>query len=185
MLIPFLLGARWAPAAPILAWLTLVALHRPISMTMNFVFVSQGRTQGYVLWSLFNVTTSLAAFAIGLHWGAVGVAAAYGLSDLFIRMPFLWWRVTRTGPVKLIDLYRTAAPFAAGCVAAFAAAQIAQYFAYPNTIVQLGVSGAVGYAAAWTTLLFFKDGRETVVDTFRTVAHELPRFLPFLRRRQT
>lgn len=182
VLLPFLLGERWAPAAPILAWLTLVALHRPASMTMNFVFVSQGRARGYLLWSAFNVITSVAAFVIGLRWGAVGVAAAYGLSDLLIRMPVLWWRVTRTGPVKLTDLIGTASPFVAACCVCFAAVRLLQLFPFPNAIVQLLMSGVVGYAASWGSLMLFKEGRGALADTVHLARTELPRFLPpFMR----
>src|SRR5262249_39525105 len=37
VLVPFLIGHQWTAAAPIFAWLCLAAIHRPVSMTMNFL----------------------------------------------------------------------------------------------------------------------------------------------------
>ena len=54
VLVPFLIGDQWAPAAPIFAWLTLAALHRPVSMTMDLLFISQGRTRDYMIWSVLQ-----------------------------------------------------------------------------------------------------------------------------------
>ena len=118
VLVPFVLGAQWAPAAPIFAWLTLAALHRPASMSMDLLFISQARMRDYLAWSAFSTLTSVTAFVVGLRWGAVGVAAAFALSDLFVRMPALWWWATRRGPIRLADLYLSATPFAAGAAIA-------------------------------------------------------------------
>ncbi len=182
VLVPFLLGERWAPAAPILAWLTLAALHRPVSLTMNLLFVSQGRGKGYMLWSAFSVVTSVLAFVIGLRWGAVGVAAAFGLSDLLIRMPFLWWRVTRQGPIKLTDLIGAATPFAAGALACFGVVSAVQLIPFPNDFLHLAASAIVAYLAAWGTVALFPSGRATMADTLTLMQRESPRFLPFLRK---
>ena len=73
VLTPFVLGDPWAPAAPVFAWLTLAALHRPVSMSMDLLFISQARMRDYLAWSAFSTFTSLAAFVVGLRWGAVGV----------------------------------------------------------------------------------------------------------------
>src|SRR3546814_20463247 len=47
--------------------------------------ICQSRTGEFARWGMVVAVTSIGAFAAGLPWGAVGVAAAYGLSDLFIR----------------------------------------------------------------------------------------------------
>lgn len=182
VLIPFLLGGRWAASAPILAWLTLSALHRPISMTMNLLFVSQGRARAYMVWSVFSAVTSVLSFIIGLRWGAVGVAAAFALSDVTIRLPFLWWWVTRSGPIKFLDLINATGPFAAGSAACFVAVTLLQHVPIPNVVARLAASVVLAYAVSWATVAVFKGGRMTMADTGRLMRTELPRFLPpFLR----
>jgi PST family polysaccharide transporter len=185
VLIPFLIGPQWAPAAPIFAWLALAALHRPVSMTMNLLFISQGRTRAYMVWSAFSAVTSVASFIIGLSWGAVGVAAAFALSDVLIRLPFLWWLVTRQGPIRMLDLYATAAPFAAASAAAFAALLLLQRLPFPNDLIHLAVCAAAAYAVAFAVLTLFTGGRAALSDSVRLIRTELPRFLPRLRPRTT
>ncbi|WCT72532.1 lipopolysaccharide biosynthesis protein [Sphingomonas naphthae] len=111
ILIPTLLGGHWATAVPIFLWLGLAAIHQPMTATTGWLFISQQRGADFAKWGVVNAVTSIAAFAIGMPWGAVGVAAAYGLSDLFIRLPAVCWWVGRRGPVSTGDLIRIAAPF--------------------------------------------------------------------------
>jgi PST family polysaccharide transporter len=177
ILVPFVIGEQWAPAAPIFAWLTLAALHRPVSMTMDMLFISQARTRDYMIWSAFSTLTSLISFVIGLRWGVIGVAAAFGVSDLLLRMPALWWWVTRRGPIKMIDLYLSAAPFIAGSAAAFVVLSAMQRLPFPNAFVQLAASALLAYAAAWGTAALFKRGRAAMADSLRLVRTELPRLL--------
>ena len=177
VLVPFVIGEQWASAAPIFAWLTLAALHRPVSMSMDMLFISQGRTRDYLIWSAFSTITSLASFIIGLRWGALGVAAAFALSDLLLRMPVLWWWVTRRGPIKMADLYASSAPFAAGAAVAFIVLTAIQQLPFANDIAQLATSAIAGYAAAWGTAALFKRGRATMADAIRLVRTELPRLL--------
>jgi PST family polysaccharide transporter len=177
VLIPFLIGEQWAPAAPIFAWLTLSALHRPVSMTMDFLFVSQGRARDYLVWSIFSAVSSVAAFLVGLRWGAIGVAASFALTDVMLRLPFLWWWVTRRGPIQMMDLYRTAAPFAASSAAAFIVLSLLQRAPFPGDFVRLAVSALLGYATAWGTLALFSGGRAAITDALTLVRTELPRLL--------
>ncbi|WP_228126583.1 lipopolysaccharide biosynthesis protein [Candidatus Viadribacter manganicus] len=176
-LVPFVIGEQWAPAAPIFAWLTLAALHRPVSMTMDMLFISQARTRDYMIWSAFSTITSLISFVIGLRWGVVGVAAAFGISDLLLRMPALWWWVSRRGPIRMADLYLSAAPFAAGSTVAFAIVSGLQRIAFPGVFQQLAASAIAAYVVAWGTIALFKRGRSTMADSVRLVRSELPRLL--------
>jgi polysaccharide transporter, PST family len=182
VLIPFLLGAKWADAAPIFAWLALAALHQPVSMTMNFMFVSQGRVRAYLVWNIFSAVTTWASFIAGVRWGAVGVAAAFALSDVLIRLPFLWWWVSRAGPVKQSDLYGAAAPFAAGSAVAFTVLTLLQHIPFPSHLLLLAASAIVAYAVFLGVLTLFKGGRMAMADTVHLARTELPRFVPKLGR---
>src|SRR6185295_4987915 len=62
---------------------------------------------------------AVVSFAVGLPWGALGVAIAYTLVDLIVRAPLLIWWVGRSGPVGIKDLAACLVPAwtFAGCVA--------------------------------------------------------------------
>ena len=47
--------------------------------------------------------TTIAAFIVGLPWGATGVAAAYAISGYVLRIPVLAVLMQRTGPVSAYD----------------------------------------------------------------------------------
>ncbi len=177
VLVPFVIGDQWASAAPIFAWLTLAALHRPVSLTMDLLFISQARMRDYLVWSAFSSITSVAAFVFGLRWGAVGVAAAFAVSDVLLRMPALWWWVTRRGPIRMGDLYLSAAPFAAGSAAAFVVVSALQRLSFPNAFIQLAASAIIAYVVAWGVVALFKRGRATMSDTIQLVRAELPRLV--------
>src|SRR3546814_2219771 len=91
--------------------------------------------------------TSIGAFAVGLPWGAVGVAAAYGLSDLFIRAPIIWYWVGRRGPVATRDFVQLALPYATALAAIFTVDALLDertLFSWP--FIDLGARGLICYA---------------------------------------
>ena len=102
--IPTILGAQWRDSVPIFQWLAAGLLVKPLLSTTGWLFVSQGRGQDLWRWGVLGSSISIASFGVGLQWGALGVAAAYSLSDIFIRAPLLLWWVSRRGPVSLRDL---------------------------------------------------------------------------------
>ncbi len=183
VLVPFLIGRQWAPAAPIFAWLCLAAVHRPVSMTMGFLFISQGRARAYLVWNAFSAVTTILSFVAGLPWGAVGVAAAYALSDVALRLPFLWWLVTRKGPISLTDLLGEAAPFAAAGVVCFGVLVALQFVQFGGSFVFLAACATIAYAVSWGLLGASSKGRQAMREAIQLVRTELPRFAPrFFRR---
>lgn len=112
----------------------------------------------YLAWSASSTITSLTAFVVGLRWGAVGVAAAFALSDLFVCMPAPCWWATRRGPIRLGDLYLSAAPFAAGAATAFFVFSLVQHLTFANNFVLLATSAVIAYAASWSTVSRFARG---------------------------
>lgn len=174
--IPAVLGGHWVASVPIFVWLGLAALHQPISATTGWLFISQSRTGEFARWGLVVAVTSIAAFVAGLPWGAVGVAAAYALSDLFIRMPIVWYWIGRRGPVRTRDLVALAWPHvvANGVMAAAMLGLHSVRFA-PLVLIDLGIRCAIGYAICWAVLAIFERGRASIRDFLGTVGNLLAR----------
>lgn len=118
--IPAILGEQWRGSVPIFRWLAVGLLVKPLLSSTGWLFVSQGRGQDMWRWGVAGTVIAVAAFCVGLPWGALGVAAAYSLADVFLRGPLLMWWVTRSGPVTLRVLLACQLPglLCAGVVAA-------------------------------------------------------------------
>ena len=175
-LIVLLMGERWAPAAAIFTWLAIAALHQPMSATFGWLFISQKRGGDFGRWGIFNMVTSVAAFAVGLPWGAIGVAAAYALSDVLIRMPVLWWWVGRAGPVRHRDLLEIMWPFAIALTGTLGA-----LYLYRNVLDAIGLpavllGACLAFGCFWTLLAISAGGRESLGEAVSLVGGRLGRF---------
>jgi len=106
LLIPFLLGPRWVEAAPIFGALAVLTFVAPVDGSSLLLFLTQNRAREALRWSLVRGLLTGVAVVAGLPWGGLGVAAALAVSGL-IRTPLLIWCVTRHGPVRAADIYRT------------------------------------------------------------------------------
>lgn len=116
-LILFLLGPQWRGTARIFALLGLAAVIQPVTRTALWLFTTQGRAPEIFKWGVMSGIIAVVSIIAGLPWGAVGVAASYAATDLFLSTPLLFWYVGRRGPVRMGDLYRTIVPAASasGC----------------------------------------------------------------------
>jgi polysaccharide transporter, PST family len=175
ILVPTLLGKPWSGAAPIFVWLGLAALQQPIAVTMNWLFISQGRSRAYFYWGLFNAATSTAAFLVGLPWGPIGVAAAYSITQVCPRMPVMWWMATRSGPVQLCDVCKTIAPYGAASVASFSAIFALRRAPMVDTTPGLAACLCISYMAAILALGLTRSGRATIRDSTALVQSVLRR----------
>jgi len=110
-LVPLMLGAKWAPAAPIFAWVCFGGLMAPIFSSTGWIFTTQNRTEEQMKASIATALISIVSFAIGVHWGAVGVACVSALSFTFLQVPFMLYVMTRKGGLSLAEIVRTVTPF--------------------------------------------------------------------------
>ncbi|ABQ70865.1 polysaccharide biosynthesis protein [Rhizorhabdus wittichii RW1] len=175
-LIDALMGPRWRPAAAIFTWLAVAALHQPMSATFGWLFISQRRGGEFGRWGLFNMVTSVLAFAIGLPWGAIGVAAAYALSDVLIRMPVLWWWVGRSGPVRHRDLLSIVWPFAIALAGTLAGLAGLRLWGGATGLAGLVLAAGLAFGSFAVLLAFTAPGRETLAEAAALVGSRLGRF---------
>jgi len=102
--VALLFGQAWLAAAPLLGWFAVITLYAPVSITMNWLFISQGRTAEMLHAGLANAALTLLALACGLPFGVEGVAAASVVGGVALRVPLMLWLAGRTGPVGRRDL---------------------------------------------------------------------------------
>lgn len=99
--VPLMLGPAWVPSVAILRWLAIVGVIDPFTSTGGWLYISQGKTREMLRLGLISSSSTIVAFVVGLPWGAEGVAAAYGLTGVFFRLPFLLYCFARH---EIIDL---------------------------------------------------------------------------------
>lgn len=166
VLVPTLLGARWAPVVTIFQWLGIAGLHQTISNTFGWLFVSQRRTGEYARFGLFSTATCLIAFAAGLPWGPEGVAAAYALSGVFVRLPLIIWQVGGRGPVSRGDIIAVFLPYLVAVAAGMATWWFAAPMIHLPPLAFLVISGALIFFVSWLLIALRADGRRTFADAW-------------------
>jgi PST family polysaccharide transporter len=165
-LIPFVLGEQWRASAPIFLALGFAGLLQPLNNPAGWLFVSQGRSGDFMRWGIVTAATSVIAFAAGLPYGAFGVAVAYAISE-YLRTPFLWLYVGRSGPLRASHVLHAAAPFVLGAHLALALVWLAKPMLPAQPVVALAGAAALSYAVTIIVALGFGAGRETLKEALR------------------
>jgi O-antigen/teichoic acid export membrane protein len=86
-LILLVLGREWSGSVPIFQALAPAALLGALGVVTSWIYVPLGRTDRQFRWILFQTLALVAAMAIGVRWGAIGVAVAYS-GTLVVLRPF-------------------------------------------------------------------------------------------------
>jgi O-antigen/teichoic acid export membrane protein len=100
-----LLGPKWEQAAVIFAGFTIAALCVPLANASAWLFTSQGRGQDMFVAQTINSVAIILSFLAGLPFGPVGVAIAFSISNILVRVPIYYYSVGRSGPVRTADLW--------------------------------------------------------------------------------
>ncbi len=161
-LVPLVMGSEWVAASPVVAWLAVATAFAPLSIGAYWLFVSQGRAGEQFAFGAVRTAASVAMLLIGLPWGAVGVAVAYGLSGLFVHGLLIWGAVRR-GPVSRRDLVGACFPLLlAGLAAGLAVAWAEQRMEMDGVaaLVRMAVAFAMSYAVFAAVRLCLPGGRQ-------------------------
>lgn len=173
-LVGLLFGGRWMEVAPIFAWLGVAGLLQPLNNSTGWVFISQGATRTMFRWGAYSSVSTILSFVVGLHWGAVGVAAAYAISDYLTRTPFLWLIVGRLGPVRFGDMVAAQVPL---LVAAGLTWLSVQYLLreYLQGIGLIIVAMGLSYVLSTLMIALLPSGRAFLRDAGRRASSFLTR----------
>lgn len=109
--VPVVLGEKWKDAVPVIQLLAVVGLLQTLQFLNPIVLQALDRTSLLFRWSLASYAAAVVAFVIGLHWGIVGVAAAF-LVAASITEPTFAWLTGRLVGVGLAALARDLAGIA-------------------------------------------------------------------------
>jgi polysaccharide transporter, PST family len=169
ILIPILLGEKWRAVAPIFQWMGLAAVVQPFSLTMNWLFISQGKGRAFAWFGALNAAICTVAFCAGLPWGPIGVAAAYSITQVLLRPPIVFWMVTRTGPVRLRDLYDVASMHGLAGALSFAAIVVVRHATSVDGVPALALLLCLSYAVTALALTLRLSGRMAVRESLSVV----------------
>ena len=166
VLIPFVLGEQWRQSASIFLALGFAGLLQPLNNPAGWLFISQGRSGDFLRWGIITAVTSVLAFLVGLPYGALGVAIAYAISE-YLRTPFLWLYVGKSGPLKASHVLHAATPFVLGAHLALAAVWFAKPFLPQLQVVALASGAVLAYAITVAVALLFSAGREALREALK------------------
>ena len=119
--IDFILDEKFAESGPIFRLLCIVGIIQPISNSIGWVFVSQGKPQEMLRYISIVGPLTVLGFAIGLPWGPFGVAAGYAVVIAFFQFPYLLYRLKRSDLVdteRVLGTLAQASPISIAVIAA-------------------------------------------------------------------
>jgi O-antigen/teichoic acid export membrane protein len=105
-LVLLLLGPRWVEVTPIFAALTLAALYYPVACASMWLLTTQRRNQDILVSGGVISAIAVVSCLVGLPFGPWGVALSFSIFGIFIRLPFQYYIVGRSGPVRTRDLWK-------------------------------------------------------------------------------
>lgn len=164
-----LLGKQWLGAVPIFQFLMPAAFNATIGVGLGWAYQSLGLVDRQLRWGIVSSILNVILFVIGVRWGAIGVAAAYGLSrPIFLVAGFTY--CYKGTPLRLMELLKTLfQPAFASFGAAVALIGI-------NKLLLTGINDVIAlvidfflycllYFAIWIVL---PNGKNTLFDMLRT-----------------
>ena len=159
-LIFLMLGPQWHAAAPIFAWVCVGGLVAPIFSSTGWVFTTQNRTAEQMKFSVATALISIASFALGVHWGVLGVAACSAISFIFIQLPLMVYAMTRKGVIRIRNLMAALVPF---LVSAAVVAIPLYFLRNASGPVQLPAVGVLSYILFLLCLYVLPGGRDLFI----------------------
>jgi len=85
------LGDQWVEMNGIFKMLAVACFMQTVAGTRGLVLISCGQTGRYLKWGIIGSVFSICAIAIGIPWGALGVATALAFAWNLNIVPSLWY----------------------------------------------------------------------------------------------
>ena len=85
----FIYGLKWMPVVPMLLWLCIAGAVQPVQAAVGWLYIVTGRTRAMFVVGLVSSSLTVAAFFVGIRYGAVGVARAYAIANTCLALPVM------------------------------------------------------------------------------------------------
>ncbi len=80
------LGPRWSAATPVIQILALVGLIQALQTLNGEILLAMNRSGTLLRFTILWFAATLAAVAVGLHWGLLGVATCYAVATVLVEL---------------------------------------------------------------------------------------------------
>ena len=169
-LILLVLGEQWLEAVPIFKYLVPAAFIGTFNFADGWVYQSLGRTDRQLRSGIVISTIDIIIFVLSIRWGAIGVAAAYGLSRPIVWLPKLIYCYHNT-PLKTKTLAETLAKPTFASIAAALCIMLLDSLVLNNIQLFLallidGLVYGILYLTFWSIL---PNGRKTLIELFNVL----------------
>lgn len=85
----FIYGPKWMPVVPMLLWLCIAGAVQPVQAAVGWLYIVTGRGRAMFVVGLVASSLTVAAFFVGIRYGAVGVARAYAVANTCLALPVM------------------------------------------------------------------------------------------------
>lgn len=125
-------GQGWPMVPEILAWLAPTGFVQSIVSSTGTVFMARGRTHVMAWLGTFNAILTVTAFALGVQFGVIGVAAFYFAANVIHAIPCLYFamRTLESSPKSLLKAI--AVPVASALLMGLGVAVLQGLFSPPH-----------------------------------------------------
>ncbi|HCD32474.1 MAG TPA: lipopolysaccharide biosynthesis protein [Phycisphaerales bacterium] len=167
-IILILLGEKWIDAVAIFLALSPAAFIGTFNVATGWVYTSMGTTDRQFRYGIIASILTCTGFAIGAHWGPIGVAWSLSINFMLIRYPAVAFCFKNT-PLKPRDLGVVLIRPAVASIAS----GIGAWFAYQRwmldwnlfaTVFAMAGLFAISYLLIW---LILPGGRQHLIDTVK------------------
>jgi PST family polysaccharide transporter len=161
------LGSQWLPVVPIFQAMGLAAFVGTFNVAWGWAYMSLGRTDRQLKWQiLVSCPVTIAAFFLGLPWGAVGVATAYSGATLLLTVPSLLYCFHGT-PIRMRSMFLTLARPASAAVLAGAVLWGIQSIVPHWSHLWIGLDLLIYCSAYFAVWISMPGGQEQLAQLFK------------------
>jgi len=160
-IIRLVLGPQWMGAVDVFRILAIAGMIQPVAGTRGLILLSNGYSQRYFYWGIFNAIFCIISFIVGLPYGIEGIAGAYALANYVILIPSLFYCFHETPVTVSLFLKTFFAPLLSGMLAALSVLFL-RYFLPDDSFFVHGLS-FVFFVLVYGGLSFC---RQTIRETF-------------------
>lgn len=163
-IIHLLLGEQWLGASRIFQILAITAFIQPVWSTVGVVLLSLGQSGRFLTFGIFNSSLVVLSFAVGVRWGAIGVASAYAVASYLVLFPSLWYCFRLTPLCIVTFLKAIARPIIASLIMASAILIGHTFLVDQPNIVIVGACSMIGFATYFLTWFLMPGGTQIMRD---------------------